>query len=249
MTMRINKLLAKQCGVGRRKADTWIAEGRVLINGTVAAMGDKARIGDAITVDGQVLDWTPATQIENVYIMYNKPAGVECTFDSSQAGAIQGKTRRDLSAWLQQYPAIRYAGRLDVNSEGLLLLSTDGAWINQITHPSFSCVKTYTVRTHLLSEIPGQRTKTIYSDELGWVQTGVWELDAEDDNIQWWTVKLEQGMNRQIRRIAQHFGGNVVKLRRICVGPYELGTLRSGASLQLDPILARTRLAEYLANK
>lgn len=221
--VRLNKYLA-MCGLcSRRDADKIIADGRVLVNGNVAEAGLKVDDGDTVSVDGKEIH--PVK--EKIVIAYNKPRGVVVTerdehADITVIDAIDYKER------------LTYAGRLDKDSEGLLLLSNDGDFINAAMKGINHHEKEYVVvvdkevsKGHIQNLKEG-----VYLDELG-VKTRPCKVEQMPDAKAKHTyrVTISQGLNRQIRRMFDAFGYKVLELKRIRVinvllGDIELGKYR-----------------------
>lgn len=220
---RLNRAVADGSGVGRRQADEMIADGRIKVNGVVClAHGTKVGQEDELQLDGRILV-RPAS---DEYWLFHKPIDVECSF-------LPHAGYGGLEDWVIRNPGIRYGGRLDRNSEGLLLLSTDGTWLNRLTHPSGGWEKKYTLEVrgldaNVVAEAPSEVEESEELLEKGsWVQTGTWPADI-------WEVILHQGRKRHIRRLVQHWGGHVVRLQRTAVGPFVLGDLTAGEARQLS---------------
>lgn len=220
MKERIQKIIAESGLCSRRKAEELIKQGRVTRNGRPACIGDKADAkNDRISVDGQAITERDTFR----YLMLYKPRGYITTLSDE-------KGRKCVADLISDIPQRVYpVGRLDVNSEGLLLLTNDGEFANRITHPSGEVSKTYrvTIRPSLNEEqaaalasginLDGKMTKparlNVLSEEPGRV---VIELT------------IHEGRNRQIRRMVESLGLEVVRLKRISEGPLRLGMLRPG---------------------
>lgn len=220
MKERIQKIIAESGLCSRRKAEELIKQGRVTRNGRPACIGDKADAkNDRISVDGQAITERDTFR----YLMLYKPRGYITTLSDE-------KGRKCVADLISDIPQRVYpVGRLDVNSEGLLLLTNDGEFANRITHPSGEVSKTYrvTIRPSLNEEqaaalasginLDGKMTKparlNVLSEEPGRV---VIELT------------IHEGRNRQIRRMVESLGLEVVRLKRISEGPVRLGMLRPG---------------------
>lgn len=220
MKERIQKIIAESGLCSRRKAEELIKQGRVTRNGRPACIGDKADAkNDRIAVDGQAITERDTFR----YLMLYKPRGYITTLSDEKGRKCVADLIKDISQ--RVYPV----GRLDVNSEGLLLLTNDGEFANRITHPSGEVSKTYrvTIRPSLNEEqaaalasginLDGKMTKparlNVLSEEPGRV---VIELT------------IHEGRNRQIRRMVESLGLEVVRLKRISEGPVRLGMLRPG---------------------
>ena len=218
--MRLQKYLA-ECGVAsRRHAEDMITQGLVQINGiTVREMGLKVEEGDEVRVRGQVV--TP--QAEKRYVLYYKPIG-EVTTSSDPEGRPTVLDRfRDFPVRL--YPV----GRLDFDSEGLLLLTNDGDLTARLTHPSGEVNKSYIARVSLqLTDEELNRLRFgILIDGRKTAKAGAKILKQESlftDVL----ITIHEGRNRQIRRMVEALGHQVIRLKRVKYGPVELGTLARG---------------------
>ncbi len=216
--LRLNKQLALKLGISRRQADDMIAAGRINVNQKPALLGQRITETDQIFVDGKLLTCAPSYQL----IAINKPLGVTCS-RRNQAG---DKTIYDILP--ASFHHLKTVGRLDKNSSGLLLLSNDGDFIYQMTHPSFRKIKVYKIRLdHELAPLHQQMIA-----EFGvTLADGLSKLNLErlsDSNRQEWQVTMSEGRNRQIRRTFAALGYEVTKLHRIQFGPYQLTDLKPG---------------------
>ena len=199
---RINKYLSEIGHCSRRAADKLIEQGRVTINGTVPEMGTKIVPGDEIAVDDQLLK---APKKKNVYIALNKPVGIVCTTDT--------RIEPDNIIDFMNYPSrIFPIGRLDKPSDGLILLTNDGDIVNKVLRARNNHEKEYNVTVN----------KPINEDFLRGMANGVPILDTvtrkcevKQSGPNSFTIILTQGLNRQIRRMCEHFGYRVRKLRRV----------------------------------
>ena len=218
--MRLQKYLA-ECGVAsRRHAEDMITQGLVQINGiTVREMGLKVEEGDEVRVRGDIV--TP--QAEKRYVLYYKPIG-EVTTSSDPEGRPTVLDRfRDFSVRL--YPV----GRLDFDSEGLLLLTNDGDLTARLTHPSGEVNKSYIARVSLqLTDEELNRLRFgIMIDGRKTAKAGAKILKQESlftDVL----ITIHEGRNRQIRRMVEALGHQVIRLKRVKYGPIELGMLARG---------------------
>jgi len=212
---RINRYLAT-CGLcSRREADRWIAEGRVAVNGKMVEQpGVKIEPGDIVSVDDKVV--TPA--LDNTYIIYNKPRGLLCSRRDDR--------KRPLIYDHLDIPAnVQSVGRLDMDSEGLLILTDNGPLAQKLTHPSAKISRQYRVR------ITGQLSlESLESLRKGGIDMGEgdlsdpWEItvDSEAKGHSWFTVTILRGRWREIRRTVQACGHEVRRLMRIRFGPLKL---------------------------
>lgn len=252
---RIQKILARAGVASRRKAEELIEQGLVTVNGKVAGLGDKADPErDAIKVDGKRVQ--PASQ-EHRYLLLNKPKEVMSTVSDPEGR----KTVMDFVP-----PGMRKAlvpvGRLDYNTEGLLLLTDDGEFAQRIAHPRYGSTKTYEVkvkgtppdsqldrlRNGILIEgkrtAPAKITARNPFKPLGGRRRG----EPESDNS-WWIVEITEGRTRQIREMFFQIGHPVQKLRRVAIGPLRdpelpLGALRELTGQEVHRLLKSARAPE-----
>ena len=211
--MRINKYLAEAGIVSRRGADKWIEEGKVTINGQLATIGSQVEEGDIVCVDGK-----PVTKEEQlVYIALNKPVGITSTTERHIKGNVVDFVNHPLR--------IFHIGRLDKDSEGLLLLTNDGDIVNEILRAENHHEKEYVV----------QVDKPITDQFLRNMATGVEILNTktlpcrvEKVSSTVFKIILEQGLNRQIRRMCSALGYSVKRLQRIRIMNIHLGNLKVG---------------------
>lgn len=214
--MRLNRYLA-QCGVcSRRQADELIAAGRVTVDGERPESGRKVTGEEQILVDGKAVH----LQEEKIVVAFYKPVGVTCTDRDPHAE----RTLHDVFSWPVR---LTYAGRLDKDSEGLLLMTNDGALIDAMMRARNGHEKEYIVRTR--SRIPDaalhQMSKGVMLKDLG-VRTRPCEIERLGDRT--FRIVLTQGLNRQIRRMCAAVGAQVRTLKRIRVLNVELGPMRPG---------------------
>ncbi|HTE21636.1 MAG TPA: pseudouridine synthase [Candidatus Limnocylindria bacterium] len=215
--MRLNKYLALATGMSRRSADNVIAKGQVFINNTPAQLGQQIEPDkDAVLLNGKLV----APPEKPITIMLNKPSGYVCSRDGQGS-----KTVYDLLPG--QYRQLKPVGRLDKESSGLLLLTTDGTLAYELTHPSFQKEKRYEIQLdHDLSKKDFELiTKTGVQLEDG---PSKLKLNFINDGNTAWKVTMAEGRNRQIRRTFEALGYQVTKLHRTHFGPYTLKVLKSG---------------------
>ncbi len=246
--MRLNVFL-QRAGVGsRREAERLVEQGRVAINGKVAAATTPVNDDDKVLLDGKPV--APSTKALPRLFLLNKPLDVLVTHRDPQAR----KTVFDLPAlkppqWKKDVPRVMTVGRLDVNSEGLLVLSSDGPLAQAMMHPKAALARVYRVR------VKGRLTeKNIEALKRGVTIEGVRYLGAEfveemelgGRSNAWYRVTLREGKNREIRKIFEHFGCLVNRLIRIQYGPFELGSLKTGEIREV-PATAVRRLLDQLS--
>jgi len=226
MEERLQKILSRYGVSSRRKAEELIVQGRVRLNGNTARLGDTAVDGeDVIQVDGVALRREPP----RVYLMLHKPRGFVTTLQDEKGRKAVWELVQDCGQ--RVYPV----GRLDLNSEGLLLMTNDGAFAQKMTHPSREIRKVY--RVWVSDYTPGAEKKVAESVEMDGRRTvpaGV-RLCTVKDTVAQLEVTLQEGRNRQVRRLCQHAGLTVTRLRRVQEGPLHLGDLPAGQWRHLTP--------------
>jgi 23S rRNA pseudouridine2605 synthase len=224
--MRIHRALARAGVASRRKAEELVAAGRVRINDAVARTGqqvDPAR--DVITVDGRRIT-LPDTA---AWLVLNKPAGVLTT-------ASDPEGRRTVFDLVPPRPGLTYVGRLDYMTEGVLLLTTDGDAAHRLTHPSSGVERTYvaTVRGPVRAAAAEIRAGVTLEDGVV-VPDRVEVADGAQPRTWDLTLVIREGRNREVRRLCDAVGLEVLRLVRTAFGPVKLGALASGASRTLTP--------------
>ena len=218
MLMRLQKIISDRGIMSRRSAENYIADGRVTVNGLTAVIGEKADPDtDIIAIDGVIIGKSE----EKITIMLNKPMGVLTTMSDDRGR----KTTADLTVDVgtRVYPI----GRLDLDTEGLLLLTNDGELANTLMHPSFEKHKTYYLNVKGSSdnikklgeemEIDGYRIKKAEINIL-----------SQHDGITELNLTIHEGRNRQIRKMCEIAGVNLLFLRRVAIGGLKLGELPIG---------------------
>lgn len=214
---RLNKYLALHQGTSRRQADELIEKGRVSVNGQTAIIGARVTAGDTVLVNGRAVDST--TQF--VYIAFHKPTGYVCS--RRQQG--DSPTIYDLIP--RQYHSLKPVGRLDRDSSGIILLTNDGDFALQMTHPRYTKVKRY--EAELDTELAPLHQQMISDFGID-LEDGKSKLTLEraDDTRKNWIVTMSEGRNRQIRRTFSALGYTVIRLHRTHFGIYALGSLKVG---------------------
>ena len=226
--IRIQKLLADAGFCSRRKAEELIGAGRVQRNGRPVKLGDKASPKDIITVDGEKVLLPRKKNMR--YIMLHKPRGYVTTVSDDQG-------RRCVMDLLDEVEERVYPiGRLDRNSEGLLLLTNDGNFANGIMHPSRHVSKTYrvTVRPAVTEQQLVQLADGIVLDGKKTLPATVGVQTNEPGRVVL-QITIREGRNRQIRRMCEAVGLEVARLRRTSIGPLKLGMLQPGKWRDLTP--------------
>ena len=235
MTEKLQKIIAARGLASRRRAEEMIAAGRVTVNGKPASLGDRADPEtDTILVEGNPL---PPLR-EYVYIMLNKPRGYVTTL-SDEKGR-KNVTQLVTGCGCRVYPV----GRLDMDSEGLLLLTNDGDFAQKLTHPSKEVDKVYQVR--VTGYTPGAQerlARPITLDGYTIAKPGVRLLRVQEDRAML-EVTIHEGRNRQVRRMCAAAGMEVKRLLRVREGKLCLGSLKCGQWRYLTEEEVRTLLTE-----
>lgn len=219
MEERLQKIISRHGLASRRQAEKMLAEGRVTVNGIVASLGDVANEQtDTIAVDGKVLTAPP----EKIYIMLNKPRGYVTTLQDEQGRKTVAELVQDCGH--RVYPV----GRLDLASEGLLLLTNDGELTNRLTHPKGEVKKVYHVWLRDFTDNAlNQLKSSIVINGRSTVPAQVKILSRKDGTTMA-EFTLMEGRNRQIRRLCEEAGVTVTRLKRVQEGSLSLGELRVG---------------------
>lgn len=235
--MRLNVYLQK-AGIGsRREAERLVEQGRVQVNGAVATATVPVNDGDMVLLDGKPV--APATRALPRLFLLHKPLDVLVTHRDPQGRP----TVFDLPAltpplWGADLPRVMNVGRLDVNSEGLLVLSSDGPLAQTMMSPATALARVYRVRVRgRLSdaEIAALRTGVTVDGIHYRGAEFVEDTDLGGRSNSWYRVTLHEGKNREIRRLFEHFGCVVNRLIRIQYGPFHLGTLKAGEVKEVPP--------------
>jgi 23S rRNA pseudouridine2605 synthase len=226
---RIAKVIARAGLASRREAEAWIAAGRVAVNGKVLAspaLNVSAR--DRITVDGKLLPLRERTRL----FRYHKPPGLITTHRDERG------RRTVFDALPGDLPRLISVGRLDFNSEGLLLLTNDGGLARVLELPETGWLRRYRVRAHGRVD-PEALAKLARGVTVDGVSYGPIEakLDREQGDNIWLTLALREGKNREVRKVLEHLGLKVNRLIRVSFGPFQLGELPRG---EVDEIKTRT---------
>lgn len=210
--MRINKLLSNKGICSRKETNRWIEAGRITVNGHLAICGQWVGEDDEILIDQQ-----PIQEKEKVYILLNKPVGITCTLDS--------QVKQNIRDYINYPDYIFPVGRLDKDSEGLILMTNDGELADALLNAAYKYEKEYlvTVDKELTNTFLQQMAKGV---RLGDKMTRPCQLlQVEEDTFK---IILTQGMNRQIRKMCLAFGYKVKRLERIRLVSIEKGELMTG---------------------
>jgi 23S rRNA pseudouridine2605 synthase len=218
---RIAKVMARAGLCSRREAEAWIAGGRVKVNGEkLTSPARNVTERDDVRVDGK-----PLPDKEKVRLWrYHKPRGLLTTAKDPQGRPTV------FESLPKELPRVVSLGRLDLNSEGLLLLTNDGEIARKLELPATGWVRRYRVRVNGTVEVAHLKALmkgvTVDGVRYGSVQT---TLDRQQGDNAWLTMALTEGKNREIRKVCSHFGWGVSRLIRVSYGPFQLGNLDKGA--------------------
>jgi 23S rRNA pseudouridine2605 synthase len=235
---RIAKVMARAGLCSRREAERWIEEGRVEVNGkklTTPACVIKS--GDRVVVDGNALPEKEPTRLWR----YNKPTGLVTSHKDPQG---RQTVFQSLPAHL---PRVISVGRLDYNSEGLLLLTNDGELARKLELPDTGWTRRYRIRVHGNAD-----TKSLLSLGHGVTVDGVKygpitaNFDTRTGANAWMTVTLKEGKNREIRKVMEHIGLTVNRLIRTAYGPFQIGNLEQGDAEEVRPKALREQVGMFL---
>ena len=231
--MRLNKFLSETGLCSRREADAWIESGRVQVNGTTAVLGTQVADGDEVRLDGQPVVRKP----ERVYLALNKPVGIECTTDRSVPGNIVD--------FVGHRERIFPIGRLDKDSEGLILLTNDGDIVNRVLRAEHEHEKEYIVSVDR-PLTPGFLEGMAHGVPILDIVTNPCKVRQVGRNT--FRIVLTQGLNRQIRRMCEHFDYTVRGLQRVRIMHVQLGNLPLGkwrnlTAAEVRPLLPPERTA------
>lgn len=219
MEERLQKIIAQSGLCSRRQAEELILEGKVKVNGKKAIIGQKVSPTDTIFVNGKLLEKAQ----DKIYIKLNKPTGYTCT----NAEFEHEKNVFDL---VQVKERLFVVGRLDKDSQGLVLLTNDGPLCQKLTHPKYEHKKVYIVDIQEPKKFVS--AQEIMKEFLKGIDIGENEIarikDIKHINKNQYQIEMAEGKKRQIRRMFEHFGIEVVKLERVKIGPLMLGILKLG---------------------
>lgn len=253
MSEKLQKVLARAGYGSRREIESWLAAGRVSVNGTIAQLGDRSTEHDTILVDGQPVPQHRLSGGKCRVLAYHKPVGEICTRDDPEQRATI----------YTQLPVLRSArwisiGRLDINTSGLILLTTDGELAHRLMHPSRAVEREYAVR--VLGKVDDDMLKHLQQGVM--LEDGMAHfdsiLDAGGEGANhWYHVVLKEGRKHEVRRLWESQGLKVSRLTRVRYGaiplarslrrghhrdlePEEINSLRELAGLELMPVVAPT---------
>ena len=236
---RIAKVIARAGLASRREAEAWIAAGRVAVNGaTITSPALNVRPADKIAVDGKPLPGAERTRL----FLYHKPRGlVTTTSDPQGRPTIFGALPKEL-------PRLISIGRLDLSTEGLLLLTNDGGLARALELPSTAWLRRYRVRAHgTVTQLQLDALRdgvTVDGINYGPIEA---VLDREQTSNVWITFGIREGKNREVRNVLRHLGLQVARLIRVSFGPFQLGELADGEIAEVPTRVLRDQLGERLA--
>jgi 23S rRNA pseudouridine2605 synthase len=214
MDEKLQKVLARAGFGSRREMETWIEAGRVSVNGKQASLGDRVGPADKIIVDGKKMMAAKPDAVPRTVLLYNKPVGEVCS----------RKDPEGRPSVFDRLPRIQHArwvavGRLDINTSGLLLFTTDGELANKLMHPSTSIEREYAVR--VMGEVTREKVDAMHKGvmlEDGLARfTDIQFFSGEGVN-QWYHVVIMEGRNREVRRLWESQGLTVSRLKRVRYG-------------------------------
>ena len=236
---RIAKVMARAGLCSRREAEGWIAAGRVAVNGTViASPAVNVTAKDRVMVDGKPLPTRERTRL----FLYHKPRGLVTTSSDPQGRPTI------FSALPAHLPRLISVGRLDLSTEGLLLLTNDGGLARALELPATGWLRRYRVRAHgkvTQAELDALRDGvTVDGIHYGPIEA---LLEREQPSNVWITFAIREGKNREVRNVLRHLGLQVARLIRVSFGPFQLGDLAEGAVAEVPTRVLRDQLGERLA--
>jgi 23S rRNA pseudouridine2605 synthase len=223
-TMRIHRALARAGVASRRKAEELVAAGRVRVNGEVARTGQSVDpTTDKITVDGKVIALPPSAK----WVVLNKPAGYLTTRSDPEG-------RNTVFELVKDEPGLTYVGRLDYMTEGVLLFTTDGDAAHKLTHPSSQIPRTYVANVRGSVKAAAAEMRAGVELEDGMVQPEQVEVEPGERPRTWdLTLTIREGRTREVRRLCEAVGLEVLRLVRTSFGPVQLGALEPGTTRAL----------------
>lgn len=214
--IRLNKFLAERAGLSRREADLEIVSGKVTVNGKAARIGQAIDKNDKVCYNNKIVPHA----VPFLYLLMNKPPGYVCS------RRTQGSSPTIYELLPEKYRELKTVGRLDKDSEGLIILTNDGDFAFRMTHPKFLKFKVYEVTLDQALQPLHQQMIADFGIRLkdGVSRLGLTRLARKNS----WRVEMSEGRNRQIRRTFGALGYTVVRLRRVQFGSFKLGDIEPG---------------------
>jgi len=211
---RLNKAISETGLCSRRGADKLIEEGEVLVNGYLAELGTKVNAKDEICVSGNII----TKKVETIYLAFNKPTGITCTTDTS--------IKDNIISYINYSERIFPVGRLDKPSEGLIIMTNDGDIVNKILRSGNNHEKEYVVTVQ--KKITDRFVERMASG-IPVLDTITKKCSVQKTGDREFNIVLTQGLNRQIRRMCEHLGYNVLSLKRVRIMNITLNKLKNGS--------------------
>ena len=223
-SLRLNKFIASRIGISRREADNLIVTGKIMVNDSVAQLGQHIDKNDKVCYNKNIIPF----QAEFFYLLFHKPVGYVCS------RRAQGDAPTIYELLPAKYHNLKTVGRLDKDTSGLILLTNDGDFAQAMTHPRYHKIKIYQAELDHALEPLHQQMIADFGVELtdGKSRLGLTRLD---EGRKKWQIEMSEGRNRQIRRTFGALGYTVAKLHRLQFGPYQLGNLGSGKLQEFQP--------------
>ena len=231
MSEKLQKVLARAGFGSRREIESWIEQGRIKVNGKVALLGERVIDTDKVIVDGKKLAPQRSIRLDKRVLLYNKPEDEICT----------RKDPEGRPTVFDKLPPLKHGrwvsiGRLDINTSGLLLFTTDGELANKLSHPSSMVEREYAVR--VMGEVSPEMVQSMYDgviiDDHLCRFTDIQYYAGEGIN-QWYHVVLMEGRTREVRKIWESQGLKVSRLKRVRFGPIFIpSTVRKGQFEELS---------------
>lgn len=234
-TEKLQKLLARAGFGSRRELETWVAEGRITVNGKLATLGDRATLSDKICVDGKNISATRLAAPRVRVLLYNKPIGEICTRSDPEGRPtiFEHLPSLEKGRWIA-------VGRLDINTSGLLILTSDGELANRLMHPSAQIDREYLVRVMgaVDADMLQRLREGVELDDgvARFTDVGLLHKEESESINRWYCCTLMEGRNREVRRLWESQGLRVSRLKRVRFGPVSLANkLPEGRWQELKP--------------
>jgi len=219
--MRINQFVALATGLSRRAVDTAVKQGRISVNGQLASLGQSVQTSDIVTLDNNRVSF----RAQRTVVLLNKPVGYVCSKDGQGSPTIY-----DLLPI--RFSKLKYVGRLDKDSSGLIIMTNDGQLSQSLSHPSFNKSKLYDVLLDKPLKPTDQKDVADGRVEID-NKPSLMKIRVKNSSRSSLEIKMNEGRNRQIRRTFESLGYKVIKLNRRAVGPFKLEQLGNHAYLEM----------------